>query len=117
MIILGWILLIMVMIAFEYLSTQNKYKEVKKFVKVYSWWIILVFVFTIFILLRITLDEVNKPEYATPTILICNSTTVAESSNGFAFNSKSGTYEDYRSSLTYTPRQGEVCKQYLKGNK
>lgn len=115
MIILGWILLILVMIYFEYLTTQNKYKEVKNFVKVYSWWVILAFVFTIFILLRITLDEVNKPEYNTPTVLICNNITVAESTNGFSYNSKGGAYEDYRNNLTYTPRQGEVCKEYLKG--
>jgi len=57
-------------------------------------------------------EHVNKP-----TILVCNNTTVAESVNGFAYNSKGGAYEDYRNNLTYTPRQGEVCKELLKESK
>jgi energy-coupling factor transporter transmembrane protein EcfT len=52
---------------------------------------------------------------ATPTVLICNGTIVGESFDGFSYNKRSGTYIDYRNNITYTPRQGEMCTQVLKG--
>jgi hypothetical protein len=52
-----------------------------------------------------------------PTTLVCNNVTVAESADGFVYNSKGGAYEDSRNNLTYTPRQGEVCKELLKESK
>jgi len=52
-----------------------------------------------------------------PTVLVCNNVTVAESINGFYYDSRGSAYEDHRNNLTYTPRQGEVCKELLKGSK
>ena len=42
---------------------------------------------------------------------------VAESIDGFVYSSKSGAYQDCRNNLTYTPKQGEVCKEYRKEQK
>jgi hypothetical protein len=72
-----------------------------------------------YLLVQLFVDTVNyyrggDIRVATPTILVCNNITVAESVDGFVYNSKGGAYEDYRSNLTYTPRQGEVCKELLK---
>ena len=71
-----------------------------------AWYVVL--------LLFVTFEEPDRTPK--PTILSCNGIVVAESINGFAYNSKGGAYEDYRNNLTYTPRQGEVCKEYLKGS-
>jgi hypothetical protein len=49
-----------------------------------------------------------------PTVLQCNGVVVAESINGFYYEDKGNAYRDYRNNLTYTPRQGEVCKELLK---
>ena len=110
MIILGWIIVILLMFVFHYAQIQNK-----NFVSNFGGWIICGFIVIIAMLLRPTLEELDKRKVNTPTILICNNVTVAESVNGFSYRDKSGTYEDYRGALTYTPRQGEVCKEYLKG--
>ncbi len=53
----------------------------------------------------------------TPTVLSCNGIVVAESIDGFSYSSKSGSYQDYRGKLTYTPKHGEVCKEYRKEDK
>ncbi len=57
----------------------------------------------------------GKEYYHTPTTLVCNKTVIAESVDGFSYNERSGTYIDYRNNITYTPKQGEVCIQVLKG--
>lgn len=49
-----------------------------------------------------------------PTVLQCNGVVVAESINGFYYEDRGNAYRDYRNNLTYTPRQGEVCKELLK---
>ena len=49
-----------------------------------------------------------------PTVLQCNGVVVAESINGFYYEYNANAYRDQRSNLTYTPRQGEVCKELLK---
>ena len=123
MIILGWIGMVLLIICLcallIYMDGYESYWD--SFVRVTylaSYFIaftsvVCLIVFLIAGLIFSTLKEpVRTPK---PTILSCNGVTVAESVDGFAFNSKSGTYEDYHSSLTYTPRQGEACKQYLKG--
>lgn len=57
----------------------------------------------------------DKPVYVPkPTILVCNNIIVAESVDGFRYSYTSGTYSEYGGNSTYTPRQGEVCRQYLK---
>lgn len=50
----------------------------------------------------------------TPTILVCNGVTVAESVNGFSLQSKSGVYIDYYGDVSYTPKGGETCKEFSK---
>lgn len=59
------------------------------------------------------LPESTK-EAPKPVILVCDGRTVAESNNGFYVNSKSGIYKDKRTTLTYTPKQGEMCQVFLK---
>lgn len=59
------------------------------------------------------LPESTK-EAPKPVILVCDGRTVAESNNGSYVNSKSGIYEDKRTTLTYTPKQGEMCQVFLK---
>ena len=127
MIILGWIgflLLCLTLLAWLFKSKYETYKEsfislIKDFgisAGFIATCIGLVWLF--FLLLDASgVRKERKPRVNTPTILICNNVTVAESINGFIYRDKSGTYEDYRGGLTYTPRQGEVCKEYLKGDK
>lgn len=122
MIILGWIsvvLLFIGVVAFFGKNSDESYAEAyvtsTKVVAciigffgaclLVAWYVVL--------LLIATFGEPDRT--LKPTILSCNGIVVAESTNGFTYNSKGGAYEDYRNTLTYTPRQGEVCKEYLKG--
>ena len=61
-----------------------------------------------------TLEDVTV-DPPRPTVLQCNGVVVAESINGFYYEGNA--YGDYRNNLTYTPRQGEVCKELLKESK
>lgn len=127
MIILGWIGFVLLFILFVTMIGKNSKDSFREaFVNcciAFAWMVTIIgscigLMWLLLILLHSTFEKPSEPDMILkPTILSCNGVTVAESINGFAFNSKSGTYEDYRSSLTYTPRQGEACKQYLKENK
>lgn len=55
-----------------------------------------------------------SPRTYTPTILVCNGITVAESVDGFSLESRSGVYVDYRSNVSYTHKGGETCKEFRK---
>jgi len=123
MIILGWIVVFFLFAFFVAILARDAHEtflesfknSVKALFYILSFvgicgilvfWVVVVF-FGIF-----KSEHVDKP-----TALKCNGVIVAESINGFAYDSRGGTYEDYRSNLTYTARQGEVCKELLKENK
>lgn len=121
MIILGWIGVLLLIIGMATIFCREEYETYREsFINCCKAFVMLVgflvFLWLVFILGVATLKKEHKPKVNTPTILVCNNITVAESINGFYYSHKSGAYEDYRNNLTYTPRQGEVCKEYLKGN-
>jgi hypothetical protein len=122
MIILGWIGILLVLLAFFAWISQTKYESYpESFITLCGIVGVLVgffgaaalFAWVIVKMINYSFPEVAK-NYDTPTVLVCNDVRVVESVDGFVYNSKGGAYEDYRSNLTYTPRQGEVCKEYLK---
>lgn len=121
MIILGWVTVILLAISVIAVLSKEKHQTFKDsfmsaigmvlgFIAFFGTAGLLAFLFT-----GLITASFGEPDNTLkPTILSCNGVVVAESVNGFSYNSKSGTYQDYRNKLTYTPRQGEVCKEYLK---
>lgn len=121
MIILGWIGVVLFVITLTTLfcksNNQTFLEGLIDCCKVFVMFVgFLGFLWLTFILVGITFKKEHKPKVNIPTILVCGGNTVAESIDGFYFYNKSGTYEDYKGKSTYTPRQGEVCKEYLKGS-
>ena len=123
MIILGWIGVLLLFISFVALVSKSGNETFKQsfmlLVRVILTFIAFIGVIGLiaFFVVGLLIATFGEPDRTLkPTILSCNGTVVAESTNGFAYNSKGGAYEDYRNNLTYTPRQGEVCKEYLKGS-
>lgn len=124
MIILGWVTVILLVISVIAVLSKEKHQTFKDsfmsaigivlgFIAFFGTAGLLAFLFT-----GLIIASFGEPDNTLkPTILSCNGIVVAESVNGFSYNSKSGTYQDYRNKLTYTPRQGEICKEYLKGSK
>lgn len=119
MITLGWVTVILLVISVIAVLSKEKHQTFKdSFMSVIG--IVLGFIaagLLAFLFTGLVIASFGEPDNTPkPTILSCNGVVVAESINGFAYNSKGGAYEDYRNNLTYTPRQGEVCKEYLKGS-
>lgn len=123
MIILGWIaafflfaLVVAVLAKSEYETFLESFKNsIKALLMLLS--LVGICGTLVFFIVMIVVGAVKYEHVDKPTVLVCNNTTVAESVNGFVYNSKGGAYEDYRNNLTYTPRQGEVCKELLKEGK
>ena len=123
MIILGWIGVMLLFIVFVTVFAKEKHETYldsfidasKVFAGILAAISAVVGLIYLFVLLMIATFGTPLHRELTPTILSCDGIVVAESVNGFVYNSKGGAYEDYRNNLTYTPRQGEVCKEYLKG--
>lgn len=121
MIVLGWIGVVSLIIILTTLLCKSDNQTFREglidFCKAFIMFVgFLGFLWLFFILMSTTFKKEHKPKVDIPTILVCGGNTVAESIDGFYFYSKSGTYEDYKGKSTYTPRQGEVCKECLKGN-
>jgi hypothetical protein len=125
MIILGWIGILLVLLAFFAWISQTKYETYyESFITLCGivgfivgfFGAAALFAWVIVKMINYSFPEAAKNQY-TPTVLVCNDVRVAESVDGFVYNSKGGAYEDYRNNLTYTPRQGEVCKELLKESK
>jgi Kef-type K+ transport system membrane component KefB len=128
MIILGWIAAFFLFALFVAILAKNKNETFLQSFKgsVYALMGIISFfgaaLGIAYLLVQLFVETVNyyrgdDIRVATPTILVCNNVTVAESINGFYYEDKGNAYRDYRNNLTYTPRQGEVCKELLKVGK
>ena len=122
MIILGWIGVVLLIITLGVLIGKRHNDTFREaFIDCCKAFIMFVgflgFLWLVILLVSATVSKKeHKPKVNIPTILVCGGNTVAESIDGFYFYNKSGTYEDYKGKSTYTPRQGEVCKEYLKGD-
>lgn len=124
MIILGWIGVVLLFIVFVAVFAREKHETYpesfinasKAVAGVLTAISAVVGLIYLFVLLMIATFGTPLHRELTPTVLSCNGVIVAESVKGFVYNSKGSAYEDYRNNLTYTPRQGEVCKEYLKGS-
>lgn len=123
MTILRWVCSILFTLCFiavlskgEYESYTDSFKSVVGTILGISLLMSIV-VFAVFLVVNLMTITFGEPDTTLkPTVLLCNENIVVESVNGFIYNSNSGTYEDVRSRLTYTPKQGEVCREYLKGD-
>jgi hypothetical protein len=125
MIILGWIGILLVLTSFIAWVSKERWETLwESFVKTLTLATFIIAFIGLIILLAVGILKMiylTFPERTqrvdTPTLLVCNDVRVAESVDGFYYDSKGSAYKDYRNNLTYTPRQGEVCKEYLKESK
>lgn len=125
MIILGWIGFVLLFILFVTMLGKSSRESFRvAFVNccvAFAWMVTIIvscvgLAWLLLILMYCTFNKSSEPD--TSTVLSCNNVVVVvvESTNGFSYHTKSGTYRDNVNGLTYTPRQGEVCKEYLKGS-
>jgi hypothetical protein len=119
MIILGWIGIFLVLTSFIAWVSRERWETLwESFVKTLALATFIIGFIGLLALLSVIIVKMTyltlTERVDTPTVLVCNDVRVVESVDGFVYNSKGGAYEDYRNNLTYTPRQGEVCKELLK---
>lgn len=76
--------------------------------------LVLSFFFGMWWVMDTVTSAIKDGEKSTPTILVCDGINVAESRDGFVFNSRSGTYEEFGGNMTYTPKQGATCEEFRK---
>lgn len=120
MIILGWIAAFFLFALFVAILAKTKHETFLESYKnsIKALFFILSFVgligFLVFFISAVVVGIAKYEHVDKATVLVCNNVIVAESINGFYYEDKGNAYRDYRNNLTYTPRQGEVCKELLK---